>query len=50
MDIAKSNKEYKIIECNCFNGTGFYKHEIEKIVHAINELIIKQNNVGEQSA
>jgi len=39
MDIAKISNGYKLIECNCFNGTGFYKHNIEKIIGAINQLI-----------
>lgn len=39
MDIAEVMGEYKIIECNCFNGTGFYEHEIPKIVSAINEFV-----------
>jgi len=43
MDIAEVNGEYKIIECNCFNGTGFYEHEIGEIVTAINRFIRKQS-------
>jgi len=39
MDIAKVMDEYKIIECNCFNGTGFYEHDIPKIVSAINKFV-----------
>lgn len=39
MDIAKVQQQFKIIECNCFNGTGFYHHDIEKIVRAINHFI-----------
>ena len=39
MDIAEVNDEYKIIECNCFNGTGFYKHQIGQIVSAINDFV-----------
>lgn len=36
MDVAAILGGYKIIECNCFNGTGFYQHDIEKIVKTIN--------------
>ena len=36
MDIAQIKEGFKLIECNCFNGTGFYKHNIEKIIKAIN--------------
>lgn len=45
MDIAKSENKYKIIECNCFNGTGFYNHNIEAIVIAINNLVRRKNYV-----
>lgn len=36
MDAALSNGRYYIIECNCFNGTGFYNHDIRSIVKAVN--------------
>ena len=39
MDIAEVSNEFKIIECNCFNGTGFYYHDIEGIVKAVNAFI-----------
>ncbi|MDF1699227.1 MAG: ATP-grasp domain-containing protein [Saprospiraceae bacterium] len=39
MDIAELEEGYKLIECNCFNGTGFYSHDIEKIVFSINSWI-----------
>lgn len=35
MDLAETANGYKIIECNCFNGTGFYDHHIKTIVEAI---------------
>ena len=35
MDVAETANGFKIIECNCFNGTGFYGHNIKKIVKAI---------------
>ena len=41
MDVAEISNGFKIIECNCFNGTGFYQHDIEKIVAAINVFIKK---------
>lgn len=43
MDIAEVGEGYKIIECNCFNGTGFYLHDIEKVVSAINKFIRSKN-------
>lgn len=39
MDVAFTGKEYKIIECNCFNGTGFYDHDIKSIVRAVNSYL-----------
>jgi len=42
MDIAKTENEYKLIECNCFNGTGFYKHDVEKIIQSVNTFIKKK--------
>lgn len=44
MDIALIENEYKLIECNCFNGTGFYKHNIEQIVQSVNRFIKMKNN------
>ena len=39
MDIAEVEDEFKLIECNCFNGTGFYKHNVEKIIQSVNNFI-----------
>ena len=39
MDIAETGNEYKLIECNCFNGTGFYKHNVEKIIQSVNNFV-----------
>jgi len=36
MDTALHNNTYKIVECNCFNDTGFYDHNISKIISAVN--------------
>ena len=47
MDIAEIGKEYKLIECNCFNGTGFYQHDVEKIIQSVNKFVKqKLNNKG----
>ena len=43
MDIAQVAEGFKLIECNCFNGTGFYKHDIEGIVRAVNDFVRKEN-------
>jgi hypothetical protein len=36
MDTALHDSKYYILECNCFNGTGFYNHDIVGIVRAVN--------------
>ncbi len=39
LDTALYKNDYFIIECNCFNGTGFYNHDIIKIIRAVNEYL-----------
>ncbi|MEO1514080.1 MAG: ATP-grasp domain-containing protein [Bacteroidota bacterium] len=39
MDVALCTGAYKIVECNCFNDTGFYRHDIEKIISVVNAYI-----------
>ncbi len=41
--------EYKLIECNCFNGTGFYKHDVESIIQAVNQFIKKKLKINDTS-
>jgi hypothetical protein len=41
MDVALVNEKYYIIECNCFNGTGFYENDIGKIIKSINQFLQK---------
>ncbi|MEO1051896.1 MAG: ATP-grasp domain-containing protein [Bacteroidota bacterium] len=42
MDVAETIDGYRVIEFNCFNGTGFYDHDIGKIVKSINYQINKK--------
>lgn len=42
MDTAIHNNKYKIVECNCFNDTGFYKHNVSKIIKEVNKHIAKK--------
>ncbi len=42
MDIAQVQAGFKLIECNCFNGTGFYQHDIVKIIQSINHWVRNQ--------
>lgn len=44
MDIALSHSDYKIIECNCFNGTGFYNHNIKSIIKAVSDYLVFAQN------
>jgi hypothetical protein len=41
MDVALSEGNYYILECNCFNSTGFYQHDIKAIVKAVNQYILE---------
>jgi hypothetical protein len=36
MDLALVHDEVQVIEFNCFNSSGFYDHDIDKIVRAVN--------------
>jgi hypothetical protein len=38
IDIALTDKGYKVIEYNCLNSSGFYKSNVGKIVNAIEEM------------
>lgn len=39
MDLALTTTGLKVIEFNCLNGSGFYKHDISKIVTAVTEYV-----------
>lgn len=41
MDVALYDGQYYIVECNCFNDTGFYDHDILEVVKGVNEHIRK---------
>lgn len=36
MDTSLHKNSYKIVECNCFNDTGFYEHDINTIISKVN--------------
>ena len=46
MDIAQVNTGYKLIECNCFNGTGFYAHDIERVIQSISQFVRSKLQAG----
>ena len=35
MDVARANGAWKIVECNCFNGSGFYVADVERVISAV---------------
>jgi hypothetical protein len=37
LDIARVESQWKIIECNCFNGSGFYSADVNRLVQAVSE-------------
>ncbi|MEM7373748.1 MAG: ATP-grasp domain-containing protein [Bacteroidota bacterium] len=41
MDVAETKSGYKIIECNCFNGTGFYRHHLRRIIQAVTDYTLR---------
>lgn len=41
MDVALYEGGYRIVECNCFNDTGFYDHDILTIVKNVNQYLRK---------
>jgi hypothetical protein len=42
MDVGESSGNLFIIECNCFNSSGFYKSDIEKIIVDVSEFITRK--------
>ncbi|OPZ93999.1 MAG: hypothetical protein BWY74_00916 [Firmicutes bacterium ADurb.Bin419] len=45
MDVALCEGQYFIVECNCFNDTGFYDHDILTIVKSVNEYMRKKQGL-----
>lgn len=43
MDTALCNGNFKIVECNCFNDTGFYDNDIAHIIKEVNNYIKKSS-------
>jgi hypothetical protein len=39
MDIAFDGSSFKIIECNCFNGSGFYASDLDLIVRVVSKYV-----------
>lgn len=38
MDVARVDRTWKIVECNCFNGSRFYEADVTAIVRAVSSL------------
>jgi hypothetical protein len=43
IDIALCAGKFAILECNCFNGTGFYGHNIPKVLRAVNAWMLRKD-------
>lgn len=42
LDIAESAEEFYVVECNCFNSSGFYASDIKKIIHDISNFVLRK--------
>jgi hypothetical protein len=40
LDIAETSEGFKIIEINCLNASGFYACEMDKVVIALEVMVI----------
>lgn len=39
MDVAKTDCGWRVIEYNCLNSSGFYNHDIQKIIYAVTNYV-----------
>lgn len=37
LDVARVNHSWKIVECNCFNGSRFYSADVERLVRRVSK-------------
>jgi len=37
LDVARADRAWKIVECNCFNGSRFYAADVERLVRRVSE-------------
>lgn len=37
LDVARADYAWKIVECNCFNGSRFYSADVERLVRQVSE-------------
>jgi hypothetical protein len=37
LDVVRVEGAWKIVECNCFNGSRFYAADVERLVRAVSE-------------
>lgn len=35
LDVARADRAWKIVECNCFDGSGFYAADVPAVVRAV---------------
>lgn len=43
MDVARVNRAWKVIECNCFSGSRFYEANVEAVVAAVSRYQAQQS-------
>ena len=43
MDVARVDRTWKIVECNCFNGSRFYESNVDAIVAAVSQYQAKRH-------
>jgi hypothetical protein len=39
MDTALTEKGLRVLEFNCFNGCGFYEHDLAKILPVVTDFV-----------
>ncbi|WP_399314144.1 hypothetical protein [Trichocoleus sp. FACHB-262] len=37
LDVARVEQTWKVVECNCFNGSRFYLADVARIVRAVSQ-------------
>jgi len=42
MDVARVQRSWKVVECNCFNGSRFYEANVEALVDAVSSFQAKR--------
>ena len=46
LDVGRAEGAWKIVECNCFNGSRFYSADVERLVRMVSELQERSSGEG----